>query len=181
MTIAEEEVKLVKLDLGCGKAPVSEGCIGVDKVKYDNVTVVTDLRKPWPWEDDSIDEVVSRNLINYLSPVDRIFFANELYRVLKVGSKALLGTPHWACNKAYGDVYVQMPPVSEEWFFYLRKEWRETNAYWAKDYHCDFDFTCGYSMHPHLFTRNQDYQQHAISFWKEAAQDIVATLTKRKP
>jgi hypothetical protein len=27
-------------------------------------------------------------------------------------------------------------------------------------------------------SRNQEYQSHALTFWKEAAQDMIATLTK---
>lgn len=45
-------------------------------------------------------------------------------------------------------------------------------------YSCNFQCTWGFSLHPHLLTRNQEYQQHALQFWKESAQDIIATLTK---
>ena len=44
---------------------------------------------------------------------------------------------------------------------------------------CDFEAYWDYNRHPAITPRNQEYQQHALSFWKEAAQDIVATLVKR--
>ena len=171
--------ELLKLDLGCGKADVAEGFIGVDIFQYGNVKIIADLKNWWPWDDNSVDEAVSRYLVNYLKPADRIFFVNQLYRVLKPGGKANIITPHWCCNKAYGDLNAVMPPVSEDWFFHLNKKWREEHAYWATDYVCDFDFTLGYSLHPYIIPRNQEYQQNAIQFWKESAQDMAATLIKK--
>jgi hypothetical protein len=150
----------LKLDLGCGRMTPAPGFVGVDLVKHKGVKFVTDLRTQWPWKAGTVDEVFSRNLINYLTPKYRIHFVNELYRV-------------------YGDLDQQWPPVGEEWLFFLNKEWREANAYWAKGYACDFDFTCGYGMHPAIVPKNDEYRQTAISFWKEAAQETVVTLTKR--
>jgi SAM-dependent methyltransferase len=157
----------------------AEGFVGVDLVKHKGVKFVTDLRTKWPWKAGTVEEVFSRNLINYLTPKYRIHFANELYRVLKPGGKAQIIVPHWASNRAYGDLDQQWPPVGEEWLFFLNKEWREANAYWAKGYTCDFDFTCGYGMHPAIVPKNDEYRQTAISFWKEAAQETVVSLTKR--
>jgi hypothetical protein len=31
-----------------------------------------------------------------------------------------------------------------------------------------------------IIPRNPEYQQHTLTFWKEAAQDIICTLTARK-
>lgn len=170
--------KELKLDLGCGKGASPPGFTRVDQVEYKGVKVVHDLTEPWPWDDNSVDEVCSRHLINYLTAEQRVFFVNELHRVLKVGGQAQLITPHWASNRAYGDITQVWPPVAEEWFFHLNKKWREEHAYWTVGYTCDFDFTCGYAMHPLVAVRNQEYQRDAIMFWKEAAQEMSATLTK---
>lgn len=170
--------KELRLDLGCGKGLSPKGWIRVDQVQYKGVKVVHDLTEPWPWADNSVEEVGCRNLINYFQPQQRIFFVNELYRVLKPGAKAQLIVPHWACNRAFGDITQAMPPVAEEWFFHLSKKWREENAYWTTGYTCDFEFTVGYGMHPAVAVRNQEYQREALMFWKEAAQEMVATLTK---
>jgi hypothetical protein len=45
-------------------------------------------------------------------------------------------------------------------------------------YTCDFAATWGYSLHPSIQHRNTEYQTFALSNYKEAAQDIIATLTK---
>jgi hypothetical protein len=69
-------------------------------------------------------------------------------------------------------------------FYYLSKEWRATQAphtdkQWNKDgYDCDFAATWGYSFTPELSNRNQEYIQFALSNYKEAAQDLHATITK---
>ena len=167
----------MKLDLGAGKNK-RDGFIGVDCRAFDGVDQVVDLRQPWPWENESVEEVHSSHFVEHLTASERIHFVNELYRVLKKGAKATVIVPHWNSNRAYGDLTHQWPPVSEFWFYYLSKAWREQNAPHNDAYTCDFQATWGYSMHPDLVVRNQDYQQHALQFWKEAAQDIHATLTK---
>lgn len=137
------------------------------------------LRKKWPWKSKSVDEVTASHLIQYLKPSERIHFMNELHRILKAECKATIIVPHWASCRAYGDIDAEWPPVSELWLFYLKKEWREINIPKEKRYKCDFDATWGYGMHQSIANRTQEYQQHAITFWKEAAQDLMATLIKR--
>lgn len=174
----------MKLDIGCGKNK-KEGFVGVDQYAMEGVDVVLDLRGAWPWETDSVDEAHSSHFIEHLTAPERVHFFNELHRVLKPGAKALIITPHWASNRAYGDPTHQWPPVSEMAFYYLSKGWRETQAphtdvKWnPQGYSCDFEATWGYSMHPALGTRNQEYQQFALQNYKEAAQDTYATLTKK--
>lgn len=199
------EVPALKLDLGCGKNK-KPGFIGVDSRAFDGVDTVLDLvaRKPlftvsdtslggkvavqsdrpgkfkkWPWADDSVGEAHSSHFIEHLDADERVHFVNELHRVMKVGAKAQIIAPHWNSNRAYGDLTHKWPPVSEMWFYYLRKEWRDQNAPHNDFYTCDFDATWGYSMHPNIQARNGEYQQHAITFWKEACQDTIATLVKR--
>lgn len=172
----------LKLDLGTGKgASRPEGFIGVDINPWEGVEIVTDLRKVWPWKDNSVDEVNANYLINYLTASERIHFANELFRVLKPEAKAVIHVPNWCASRAYGDLSMSWPPISEMWFASLNKTWREAqNCVDVSGYTCDFDHTLGYGLHPMLLTRNQEYQQHAVSFWKEAAQDIIATLIRRQ-
>ncbi len=170
----------LKLDLGTGdgsKKP--EGFVGVDMLPGKLVDVVHDLRNPWPWKDDSVDQVQASHLIEYLKPAERVHFVNELHRVLKVGAKATLWTPYWASCRAYGDLAREWPPISEDWFPFLNKAWR---AQWNPNgppYTCDFDHTLGYSMHQAIHARNQEYQQHALMWFKEAAQDLICTLVKK--
>jgi len=140
-----------------------------------------DLRQRWPWKTGSVDEVNADQLLQYFTPSERVHFANELYRVLKAGGKAVLVVPNWAASKAYIDLGTYWPPVSEAWFHTLNKAWRDSqNRVDTSGFKCDFDPpVIGYGMHPMIMSRNQEYQQTALAFWKEAAQDIYATLTKK--
>jgi hypothetical protein len=145
-------------------------------LNHDNLVAV---RRKWTQATNSVDEVNIINLIQFLTPVERIHFVNELHRVMKPGAKAQINAPHWCSSRAMGDMAFQWPPVSEAWLHHLNKEWRVANAPWGKGYKCDFDVAGGYGLHPLLMTRNQEYQMHAVTFWKEAAQDLIATLVKR--
>lgn len=186
----------IKLDLGCGgnKKP---GFVGVDTYAMNGVDVVHDLRvTPWPWDDSSVSEAYSAHFLEHLSNFnekwERVRFFNELYRIMKVGAQCQLIFPHWASNRYYGDP-THKEPFSEMGFYYLNRQWRvgtdtqPGNAPHAdvsvnpNGYSCDFDATWGYSLHQHLLTRNAEYQQHALTFWREAAQDMIATITKRAP
>jgi SAM-dependent methyltransferase len=177
---------MVKLDIGCGTKK-KEGFVGIDKLKFDGVDIVRDVGvEPLPYEDNTVDEVHSSHFIEHLSATERIHFINELYRVMKPGAKATIIVPHFASGRAYGDPTHQWPPIGEFWFYYLKQDWRTANAphtdiqHWAQGYRCDFDATWGYGIHPTLLTKNQEFQQFALNFYREAAQDIHATLVKRE-
>lgn len=168
----------MKLDLGCGPNK-REGFIGVDSRKFKGVDKVVDLTKKWPWKNNSVEEAHCSHMVEHLTAAERIHFVNELHRVLKPGAKCTLIAPHWSSCRAYGDLTHQWPPVSEFWFYYLSKDWRAINAPHNDGYTCDFECTWGYSLHQDIQARNQEYQIHAMTFWKEAAQDVIATLVKK--
>ena len=172
----KEEAALLKLDFGCGKSP-REGFEGVDIRPFGQKHVV-DLRKRWPWKDGTVAEAYCSHFVEHLKPAERIHFANELYRVLVPEGKALVITPHWASQRAYGDLTHEWPPVSEFWFFYLKEDWRAVNAPHNDGYTCNFEVTWGYNLHPEIVPRNQEYQVEALKWQKEAASDTVATFAK---
>ena len=172
------EKTLLKLDLGCGKNKRT-GFTGVDSRSFDGVEIVHDLTLAWPWEDASVEEVHCSHFLEHLTAVQRIHFVNELYRVLITGGKAQIVTPHWAASRAYGDLTHQWPPVSEFWYYYLLKSWRDVNAPHNDTYICDFDATWGYTLRQDLIVRNAEYQMYALANHKEAASDLIATLVKR--
>lgn len=188
MSKKTKQIKLLNLDLGSGPNK-KEGFIGVDKYKMKGVDVVCDLGKEkWPWKDNSVDEVNCTHFIEHLTNFngkwERTHFFNELHRVMKKGAKASLVFPHWASERYYGDP-THCEPFSEMGFYYLDKEWRDTQAphtdkKWNKNgYDCDFACTWGYSLRQDLLTRNQEYQMAALQKEKGAAQDIIASCTKK--
>lgn len=181
--VKQETNEVIKLDIGCGKNK-QPGFIGIDQFAIDGVDVVCNVREGLPYSDNSVEEIYCSHFIEHLTALERVRFMNELYRVMKPGAKATLIAPHWCSNRAYGDMTHCWPPVSEMWFYYLSKAWREDQVphtdkkYNPDGYDCDFNATWGYSLHPVIQARNLEFQQDAIQFKKEAAQDIIATLVK---
>jgi hypothetical protein len=140
--------------------------------------------KSWPWAENSVEEAHASHFLEHLQKKERWHFFNELYRVLKPGAKVTIITPDWCSQRAYGDMTHEWPAVAGFFWFYLSKEWRAVNAPHNDAQRvkgglsCNFGATWGPTLHPDLVNRNQEYQQHAINFWKEASQDMVCTLTK---
>jgi len=73
------------LNLGCGEL-AKKGWINLDIDKAPNVDVVWDLNKrPYPFEDNSIDEIYSSCVLEHLKNLG--IFAEECFRILKPGGK----------------------------------------------------------------------------------------------
>ena len=170
----------IKVDIGCGKNK-RDGFIGVDAIAFPGVDHVLNVgNDSLPWADGEVDEVHCSHVVEHLTPNERIHLVNEIYRVLKVRGTATIITPHWASTRAFGDLTHCWPPVSEFWYLYLNKAWREVNAPHNQSYTCDFDSTHGHALHPSILSRNQEYQQFAVSWYKDAATDLYATLVKNR-
>ena len=175
----------LRIDIGCG-GKKREGFIGVDQYPMPGVDHICRVGvEPLPFGDATVDEAHCSHFYEHLTAIQRMQFMNELFRVMKPKATCAVIVPHWASGRAYGDLTHQWPPVSEFHFYYLLRSWREENAphtdkRWNPEgFDCDFDATWGYGLHPLLMTRNSEFQQHALTFYREAAQDIHATLTKR--
>ena len=179
----------IKLDIECGsnKKP---GFVGVDQYAMPGVDHVFRIGgEKWPFEDNSVEEAHSSHFLEHLTNLngkwERVRFFNELHRVMMPGAKCTLIFPHWASNRFYGDP-THCEPFSEMGFYYLSREWRKTQAphsdvEWNPNgYSCDFEATWGYSLNQALMTRNQEYQQFALQNYKEAAQDMIATIVCKK-
>jgi predicted SAM-dependent methyltransferase len=71
----------MKINICSTKERNVDGFISVDIV--DNADIMADLSKPWPFEDNSIDQIRAFDAIEHLP--DKIFTMNEAYRVLTPG------------------------------------------------------------------------------------------------
>ena len=170
---------MVRLNIGCGR-DVKEGWLNVDCLALAPDVCVWNLTNRWPVGDGEVEEIMASHVIEHFDSGQRSWVMNEAHRALRPGGKMTVIVPSWASGRAYGDPTHQWPPVSEMWFYYLSREWREANAPHVNSMlSCDFTATWGYATHQALAGRNPEYVQHAVNWWKEAAQDIHATLTKR--
>lgn len=178
LAVAPEPAAPLKLDLGAGSNK-RDGFHGVDILPFEGkVDTVLDLRQPWPWADGSIEEAYSSHFIEHLTGPERIHFFNELYRVLKPKAQCQVIVPHWASGRAYGDLTHQWPPVVEMFWYYLNKDWRALNAPHVPLV-CDFDAAWGHSLAQQWVSRNQEAQAFAINHYREVAQDMICTVTKK--
>ena len=79
----------MRLNLGSNNRRV-EGFISVDIAPP--ADQIVDLSQPWPWPDNSVDEVLAFSVFEHLP--DKLHTMNELWRVLKPGGIAQLQLPH---------------------------------------------------------------------------------------
>jgi len=90
-----------KLHLGCGNL-IKKGWINHDLVNLPGVDVVHDLNEyPWPWENESFDEVHMANVLEHLPNTIKVM--EELYRITKLGAKIYIEVPYWNSWEAITD------------------------------------------------------------------------------
>ena len=68
-------------------------------------------------------------------------------------------------------------------YCYLNKAWRKLNApdndieFNPDGYSCDFDWQLTYSLHPDLAEKGADEVKNAVSWYKDATPDLIASIT----
>ncbi|SUX30221.1 class I SAM-dependent methyltransferase [Chromobacterium vaccinii] len=87
---------MLKLNLGCGhdKRP---GFVNVDSQAACQPDQVVDLEQfPWPWADDSVDEIVMSHVLEHLGASTDIYLGiiKELYRVCVPNARVAITVPH---------------------------------------------------------------------------------------
>ncbi len=167
----------MKLDIACGDNK-REGFTGVDKYKTDSVDIVHDLTVyPWPFEDNSVDEVHCSHYIEHV--VDLCAFYQELHRIMKPGAQATLIAPYGKNNRAWQDP-THVRAIVEESFFYLDKNFREMNRLTHYLADVDFEYTVIYSgIDPYWLNKSEEARAFAIRHYWNVVQDIQAVIKKR--
>jgi hypothetical protein len=193
----------LRLDLGCGPRVYvdpnrpEDKFQGVDILDFgqEHRVDLGNCGERWPWDSSTVEEVYSSHFIEHLEPRQRVWFWNELHRVMKPGAKATIIAPYWSSMRAYGDPTHRWPPICEYTFFYLNRKWRlgdesqPANAphvdvkFAGPDVHgleCDFDFTVGYLADQQVMgSKHPDQQSVMIRHWINAVNDVQVTLEKR--
>jgi predicted SAM-dependent methyltransferase len=84
---------MTKLDLGCGGSK-REGFVGVDSLNLPGVDVVHNLTQyPYPFEDNSVDEIWMDNVLEHLDNPLRV--VEEIHRICKQGALVHIGVPYF--------------------------------------------------------------------------------------
>jgi len=84
----------IRLNLGCGEKHL-QGYINVDK--YGNPDIKHDLETfPWPWEDNSVNEILLNHVLEHLGETTDIYFKiiKEIYRICRAGAEIHINVPH---------------------------------------------------------------------------------------
>ena len=90
-----------KLNLGCGTDKL-DGYVGVDSIKTAAVDIVHDLNIfPYPFEDNSVDEILMDNVLEHLEDVIKVM--EELHRISKKDAIIRINVPHAKCTGALAD------------------------------------------------------------------------------
>jgi len=168
----------MKIDLACGNNKV-DGYIGVDKVKLDHVDIVHDLNiYPYPFEDNSIDEMVCNHFIEHVADISK--FIDECYRILKNKSKMIITAPYYTSIRAWQDP-THIRAISEATFLYFNKKWREDNKLQHYDIKSDFDYSYGYifPIGSSWVMKSEEARNFAITHYNNVVNDIQICLIKK--
>ena len=85
-----------KLNVGSGEK-VLEGYINLDLYNAKGVDVVHDLNKlPYPFKDNTFDEILCSHVIEHLNPQQHIEVFKELHRISKPGAIITIKVPHFS-------------------------------------------------------------------------------------
>lgn len=150
----------MKLNIGCGKSVIG-GFDGVDSINFGQ-KYICDVRQGLPFDDNTVDEVISGHFVEHLTGNERVGFFNELYRVMKRGAVAHIATPDYSHASAYGDPTHQWPPMSEWYVLYLNKTWRDRFAPHVK-------YTCNFK---------HDVEKRLVTVDGYEVNTLIATLSK---
>ena len=127
MSIATETP--TRIDLACGQSK-REGFFGVDIADVDGVDLVCDLTNfPWPFDDDTIEEVFCSHYVEHTYPVGGphdglIALMNELHRICKPDAKVEIIHPYAQSKRAFQDP-THTRYINEATWWYFNREWRE--------------------------------------------------------
>ena len=100
-------LNLTMLNLGSGYQPLPAPWINVDYKDGPGVHQIVDLNRPWPWENDSVDQIFSSHTIEHLDSV--VHFMSECQRVMKKGAFLTIGCPYGWSDGAMADPFHTRP------------------------------------------------------------------------
>jgi SAM-dependent methyltransferase len=115
MTPNDEGTASIRLDLGCGNSK-RPGFVGLDQFPGEQVDHVLDLTAdPFPFPDDSVDEVFSAHFLEHIEEPNHVF--SEIGRVCRDGARIEFWTPYAWTNEAF--LYGHLHGITEEMWTHL--------------------------------------------------------------
>jgi GT2 family glycosyltransferase/ADP-heptose:LPS heptosyltransferase/predicted SAM-dependent methyltransferase len=140
----------IKLEIGCGYNP-QPGFLHLDVRPLPDVEYVCDFSKePLPFEDNSLDEILSNHSIEHISWRGLPFVVGEWFRTLKPGGRVFLRTPdleYIARSYLDGKTTPEWPGDEQYLTDNLSSEitpgwWANLKLYAGQDYPSNYHFMC---------------------------------------
>ena len=125
--------KALRLNLGCGNRKM-DGFVNVDCVEVCQPDLVVNLEKtPWPWPDNSVDEIKLIHVLEHLGQQTDVFLAiiKEMYRVCRDAARIEIIVPHPRSDTFLGDPTHVRPVTGAMLNLFskrLNREWAEMGA-----------------------------------------------------
>lgn len=177
----------LRIDFGCGQNCTvgQDGVkyVGVDFVACPGVDVVHDLTVfPYPFEDNSADEIVSNHFVEHLTGEDFMKHMDECWRILKPGGKMKLVHPYCFSERAFQDpTHKTFIPAAR--YLYFDKNWRTINKLDHYPIKSDFEFQVYVTYHGdkgEVWTLKADATKNfAMGHYVNVVADLIVHLTKR--
>lgn len=125
--------KYLRLNLGCGIHHF-EGWLNVDKEELLEPDMQVDLEEPpWPWDDDSVNEVRFIHSLEHLGDSPRTFaqIMQELYRVCRHGAHIYIAAAHPRHDSFINDPTACHPVTASSLQYFdksVNLKWKEQGA-----------------------------------------------------
>jgi hypothetical protein len=185
----------MKLNLGCGQNKL-DGHVNVDKYGSFAPDVMWDLESfPWPFDDNSADEIVMRHSLEHMGASADVFFSimKELYRISAPGAKILIAVPHPRSDGFAGDpthVRPINPAILSLFSKKNNREWKELgwpNTPLGIYLNVDFDVVeANFALTPHWAKKMQNNEisredvEFALNSYFNVVDEITVTLVACK-
>ena len=184
--MTKTRTRTLKLDLGAGQNP-TPGFESVD-LSADADHQVNLFAFPWPFDDNSVREVVTNHLVEHIPHYRPEYqgkdgwdlFWGEVHRICRKGAKVTVTHPYVKNDRAFWDpTHVRF--IHEITWYYLDKTWREANK--LEHYFGGYDFEVELIEGPlreDLLARNPEFQAQAREREWNAMGDLAVHLKVRK-
>lgn len=105
---------MTSINAGCGYNKLT-GYINIDKFRNCSPDLVADLEDVWPFDDNSVDEIVFCHSLEHMGETTEkfLFVVKELYRVSKNGTMIRIIVPYPRHNHFLNDP-THVRPITEE-------------------------------------------------------------------
>jgi hypothetical protein len=185
------EIPPTKLDLACGQNK-QEGFFGVDAFSKDADLHMDLLHFPWPFVDDSVEEIFCSHFVEHIphwrpwfpENTDGLFlFMDEVWRICQDGARVKILHPYSKSDRADQDPS-HTRRINEVTWWYFNREWRETQKLDHYPVRCDFEVRVGHPWNdaapfkPQL--RSDTARGFGVVHYQNVIPDLMIELIARK-